>query len=118
MNFEPPVSWCMFIVDGYDRSPIEYVVWMDTHNVHTQVGAEDLVNKIKQGGSGAIDFDRAIGHPSVMPLLSSVGADRRRLISDNIIPNTNIPRTRIRVSTGASYSYLCFLEILVFRGDD
>mmetsp|Transcript_20458 Transcript_20458/g.28340 ORF Transcript_20458/g.28340 Transcript_20458/m.28340 type:complete len:317 (+) Transcript_20458:107-1057(+) len=51
------------------------------------VGAEDIVQEIKKGGSGAIKFDRAIAHPSVMPLLSQVA---RILGPRGLMPNPKL----------------------------
>eukprot|EP00854_Cymbomonas_tetramitiformis_P008265 gene8265-9820_t len=51
------------------------------------VGAEDLVQKIKSEGSGAINFDRAIGHPSVMPILAPIA---RVLGPRGLMPNPKL----------------------------
>jgi large subunit ribosomal protein L1 len=49
------------------------------------VGAEDLVDQIKAGG--ALNFDRVIGHPSVMPILSQVA---RILGPRGLMPNPKV----------------------------
>lgn len=51
------------------------------------VGAEDLVQKIKSEGTGAINFDRAIGHPSVMPILAPIA---RVLGPRGLMPNPKL----------------------------
>jgi large subunit ribosomal protein L1 len=51
----------------------------------SQVGAEDLVNTIKAGG--ALNFDRVIGHPSVMPILSQIA---RILGPKGLMPNPKV----------------------------
>mmetsp|Transcript_12426 Transcript_12426/g.23570 ORF Transcript_12426/g.23570 Transcript_12426/m.23570 type:complete len:375 (-) Transcript_12426:1305-2429(-) len=75
------------------------------------VGAEDLVNKIKQGGSGAIDFDRAIGHPSVMPLLSSVA---RILGPRGLMPNPKLGTLTTDISSAVTMAKAGQVE---FRAD-
>eukprot|EP00976_Prorocentrum_cordatum_P052230 1054199-Prorocentrum_minimum.AAC.1 len=63
-----------------------------------QVGAEELIAKIKSGGSGAINFDRAIGHPALMPQLSAVA---RILGPRGLMPNPKV-RARFVVPIGPS----------------
>ncbi|EEH60123.1 uncharacterized protein MICPUCDRAFT_6958, partial [Micromonas pusilla CCMP1545] len=50
-------------------------------------GAEDLIAKIKAGGSGVIDFDKAIAHPSMMPKLGVVA---RVLGPRGLMPNPKL----------------------------
>eukprot|EP00958_Prasinococcus_capsulatus_P001350 scaffold115_cov304-Prasinococcus_capsulatus_cf.AAC.44 len=50
------------------------------------VGAEDLVERIKQSG-GKLDFDRTLAHPSTMPLVSQVA---RILGPKGLMPNPKL----------------------------
>ena len=51
------------------------------------VGGEELINEIKSMGSGAIDFDKAIAHPSIMPKLSGIA---RILGPRGMMPNPKV----------------------------
>lgn len=53
----------------------------------TIVGGEELVNEIKEGGSGAISFDKAIGTPSMMPKLKEIA---RILGPRGLMPNPKL----------------------------
>ena len=48
------------------------------------MGAQDVVERIKAGGSGAIDFDRCIATPAAMPLLTPIA---RILGPRGLMPN-------------------------------
>jgi ribosomal protein L1 len=51
------------------------------------VGGEELVAKIKAGGSGALDFDKAIATPASMPLLAPIA---RVLGPKGLMPNPKV----------------------------
>jgi len=75
------------------------------------VGAEDLVEKIKNGGSSAINFDRAIGHPSVMGLLGSVA---RILGPRGLMPNPKLGTLTTDIGKAVKLAKQGQVE---FRGD-
>ena len=51
------------------------------------VGGEELIQTIKTGGSGAIDFDKAIATPAMMPQMSQIA---RILGPRGLMPNPKI----------------------------
>mmetsp|Transcript_8214 Transcript_8214/g.16929 ORF Transcript_8214/g.16929 Transcript_8214/m.16929 type:complete len:332 (-) Transcript_8214:134-1129(-) len=75
------------------------------------VGAEELIAKIKSGGSGAINFDRAIGHPSLMPQLSQVA---RILGPRGLMPNPKLGTLTTDITKAVKLAKQGQVE---FRGD-
>ena len=51
------------------------------------IGGDELIAEIKSAGAGAIDFDKAVAHPSVMPKL---GAIARVLGPRGMMPNPKV----------------------------
>ena len=51
------------------------------------VGGEELIAEIKEGGAGAINFDKAIGTPALMPKMSAIA---RILGPRGLMPNPKV----------------------------
>lgn len=61
------------------------------------VGGEELINEIKAGGAGAIDFDKAIAHPSIMPKLAAIA---RVLGPRGMMPNPKVGTLTADITAG------------------
>lgn len=60
------------------------------------VGGDELIAQIKEMGAGAIDFDKAIAHPAIMPKLSAIA---RVLGPRGMMPNPKVGPARVEITS-------------------